>query len=333
MGTRRLRDLSKRQDVRTSLFEICEDRRHRAKQRFDIPVFADINRALAMRPDCLIISTPPNHHHKYIQMALAHELHHFCEVSMWVHDFEHIEAESARKGLICAPSCTMQFLPVIKELERVVKDELGTLHAYQMCLSTYAPSWHPGEGSEYYARHSATAPAREMVPFELRWLNEIFGTATEVSGSISRQGQLEIDAYDTICLQMNLNAGEQGQLVVSMASPRNFRRGCFLGSNGSVAFDVISGDVSRQVDVPNDLDVRNFGTLADILECTYKTEIDTFIDTVLGKCRWPLSYRHSSLASATLAAAEKSVITRKWELVDPSVQPNDNPPVAAATCR
>src|SRR6185369_10182924 len=93
-----------------------------------------------------------------------------------------VDAAVDRTGLVAAPSATMVFHPLIGEVSRIVAEELGRVHAFGYVLSVDAPSWHPAEGSEYYARHRATAPAREMTAFELIALQAVFGHGTAASG-------------------------------------------------------------------------------------------------------------------------------------------------------
>ena len=106
----------------------------------------------------------------------------------------------------------------------MVREELGPLHAFGYFLSVDGPRWHPGEGDEYYARHRATAPAREMVAFELIALDYIFGGPTNVAGYVSRRGALEMQSEDTWSLQMELESGAVGQLTVAMACPQTARQ-------------------------------------------------------------------------------------------------------------
>ncbi|RIH64455.1 gfo/Idh/MocA family oxidoreductase [Mariniphaga sediminis] len=322
MGSRRIRDLLLRPDITLSVLDKRKDRLKKSVESFGIQSFESFEEAIDWKPDVLSISTPPDQHDDYIHFALENGLHHFCEAQLWTYDFLKIKSESQRKGMLSATSCSMHFLPIIKQLKLFVNDKLGDLHAYQMYLSTYMPSWHPDEGVEYYARHRNTAAGREMVPFELLYLNEIFGIAEEVVGSIGRRSQLGNDSEmeDTWCLQMNLAGGSFGQLVVLQASPSTVRKGVCSGTNGRIEFDIYNGKLTAEFD-DGYKEFIDYGSQKDVIELAYKDEINTFVDAVLGKAKWPLSYYDSALATATLAAIEKSATRGKWEKVDPRIQP------------
>ncbi|MBO9607138.1 MAG: Gfo/Idh/MocA family oxidoreductase [Paenibacillaceae bacterium] len=325
MGTRRLRDLSARRDARgdvqLALLEARDDRREAAANRFGINGFATPEEALAWGPDAIVISTPPDAHAPYVELAMQQGLSFFSEADIWTYDYAVVERAVREKGIVAAPSCTFYFLPVVQRLRDVVREDLGKLHAYAMCLSVDAPGWHPGEGAEYYARRRSTAPGREMVPFELIGLGYVFGEPRAVSGTVGRRGELAMDSEDTWCLQMELESGATGQLAVLMASPQTVRKGIAVGSNGIVEFDLAAGTIVRRLPGRGIDDTLPCGTIAERLEATYAAEINTFLDAAQGKREWPFSYRQSGMLTGTLAAAERSAVSGRTEPVDPLKPP------------
>jgi len=251
-------------------------------------------------------------------------IHHFCEENIWTYDHESVERTSRQHGIISAPSCSFHFLPLVREIRRVVREELGELHAYQMLLSTFMPNWHPDDGSEFYARQRSTAAAREMTPFELVWLNWVFGDPTHASGSVTKAGSLPERSEDTWVVHMELDHGA-GQLVVGHASPTDHRSGRAIGSNGLISFDIFAGTIDRELPTLGLVDHRYVGAQSDDLEQAYADEIATFIDTIHGDAVWPHSYRASSIATATLAAWETSASTGQRVIVDTGKQPGTVP--------
>jgi predicted dehydrogenase len=323
MGTRRMRDLSARKDVAVALVDFREDRRKRAQDRFSLPTFATLEEGLNWQPQAMSISTPPDTHAELVNVALDRGLHHFCEANIWTNDAERLETISAQKSLVSAPSNSMIFLPSTREIRRIVLEELGNLHAYQMMLSTFQPGWHPGEGMEFYARHRHTAAAREMVPFELLWLNHAFGKPAKACGSVTRRGSIENTQEDIWAGQFQLENGALAQLTVLMGCPAEMRRGRFVGDNGSVDFDLMSGEIVRNL-IPQKISDRRLcgGTTSPgVLEEAYREEIHTFIDAIQGKATWPEPYNSSAIATAALASLEQSAVTGQWVSIDRNKQP------------
>jgi predicted dehydrogenase len=321
MGTRRMRDLHQRKDLSLAMYDEREDRRQRAKERFGIPVFSRLDDALAWGPDALVISTPPGTKGGYIKLALERGLHHFIEADIWTYGAAEIERVSRQKKLVSAPSASLLYLPVVEALGTAVREHLGSLLSYQLFMATYMPGWHSGEGEEYYARHRNTAPSREMIPFELNWLNPIFGPATEVAGRFEKYGSLPGNTEDTWSLSMRLKHGGVGQLTITMACPIDYRRGCCFGTNGMITWDIYSGDLTVQIAGDSKPRLQNFGAVGSVLEAMYLEEISTFIDAINGKTTWPQSYALSQQSTATIAAAEQSFVTGQWVKVDPTAEP------------
>jgi predicted dehydrogenase len=326
MGTRRLRDLYQRQDLTLAMYDEREDRRQRALECFGIPVFSRLDDALAWGPEALVISTPPGTKGAYIKLALERGWHHFSEADIWTYDAAEIAHVSREKHLVSAPSASLLYLPVVKALGTFVRDQLGSLLGYQAFLSTYMPGWHPGEGEEYYARHRNTSPAREMIPFELTWLNAIFGVATEVAGHFEKFGGLPGVIEDTWSLSLRLQNGGIGQLTTIMACPIDYRRGCCFGTNGMITWDIGSGDLTVQTASDPTPRRQNFGAIGTVIEAMYLEEISAFIAAIQGRADWPQSYARSQPYIATLAAAEQSLVTGQWVKVDPNAEPAPAPP-------
>jgi len=306
MGTRRMRDIAGRKDVEPALFDLREDRRKNAAARFGITVFSDKSAAFAWKPEILIISTPPDRHDEYIRLALDKGLHHFCEENIRTFDYRKVETVSKEKSLVSAPSCSFHFLPMVQKIKEVLDSgEIGNLHACQITLSTYQPSWHPGEGKEYYARNRDTAAGREMVPFELVWMNHVFGTPVSVNGITGRSGKLPGGSEDSWSAQMRLKSGGIETLTVLHGAHPIIRRGLCICESGSLDFNLISGELILNSEGSEEQRIP-CGSSSEVLESTYFNEINTFIDTVRGAETWPHSYYHSALATAALAALEES---------------------------
>lgn len=325
MGTRRIRDLTARADVEVALLEMRTDRREKASNQFGIPCFDCMESALAWGAVAISISTPPQSHSQYVKIALDRGLHFFCEAELFPFRYREVERKTAEKQTVAAPSCTLQFLPLCKELLRIVREELGELFAYTFCLSIDIASWHPDEGTEYYARNRSTNGTREMVTFELIGLTDLFSEPQGVTGIVRTGGELGPNYEDSWSLQMRLKNGGIGQLVVLGASPTVTRKGVAVGSNGTIEFDLLTGDIHRRLPLLGIHDTRNFGSLSDLLESVYKEEIDTYIEAIKGTDQWPHDFRKANVICGTLAAAEKSSVTGKVEKVNPDFLPAELP--------
>jgi len=320
MGTRRIRALSARPGVLMALFDERGDRCQRAAGRFEIPTFASLEQALAWEPDALVISTPPDRHADYVEVALQLRLAHFVEAGIRVEP-AHAIAFRQQDAPLSAPSCTFHFMPVFQRLREILPAAVGRLHSYQMYLSCNLPEWHPDERGRFYAYRPTTNAAREMVPFELYWLNALFGVPASVSAAILRRGSLPTAASDTYLAQFNLENGAAGQLAVAMASPARFRRGVAVGEAGIVAFDILSGVIERLSPDGAVCERLETGSIQEVTEAAYDTESAAYHESLVAGHRWPHSYDDAARITAVLGAMERSVADGGWQTVDSAAQP------------
>ena len=79
-----------------------------------------------------------------------------------------------------------------KIAEIIQNNQLGKISNFLYHSGQYLPDWHTYEDvSEYYVSNKETGGGREIVPFELTWLAELFGFPVikyafkEKSGSIN----------------------------------------------------------------------------------------------------------------------------------------------------
>jgi predicted dehydrogenase len=323
MGSRRMRDLHGRtvrgESIEVRLWDARPDRRDAALARFGVGSFNQLDDAMAWEPDAVVVSTPPDQHADLVLAAVQAGSHVFSEADIWPARAA-VADRAAAAGVLAAPSATLLFQPVVREVRRIVATELGTVHAFGYVLSVDGRNWHPGEGSEYYARHRQTAPAREMTAFELIALQHLVGQAVTVDGIVTRRGGMAHEGEDTYCLQYRTGTGAAGQLAVLMATPHVLRRGWIAGDAGVVGFDLAAGTVRR--DFPGLLsDQRMIAHWGDTLESTYLDEITTFIDAIEGTATWPYTLHDSALVCSTLAAAELSSLTGRTQPVRPDLVP------------
>ena len=79
--------------------------------------------------------------------------------------------------VLIAPSCTMRHFPGPKKIKELIGQRIiGNPLNINYHTGQYLPDWHPWEKIEdFYVSVRETGAGREIVPFELTWLNDIFG--------------------------------------------------------------------------------------------------------------------------------------------------------------
>lgn len=243
MGKRRVRNLQALGHADVAGFDLREDRRQESTEKYGIRTFNGFDAAVSVfKPDALVISTAPEHHMSYAWSGFERGLSCFIEAS--VVEVEKIRALSlavAGKGIVMAPSCTMRYYPgpkLVKEL--LQRGVIGRPLNFNYQTGQYLPDWHPWERIEdFYVSHRATGGCREIVPFELTWLDDVFGASEPLACVKSKLTDLNADIDDIYHCLLRYPGGVLANVTVEVISrPQATRELRVLGTEGELVFSV-----------------------------------------------------------------------------------------------
>ena len=253
MGKRRIRNLQYLGYSKIFGFDLNEDRRQEAVNKYGITTIENFDNVASLEVDALIISVPPDKHHIYMLKAIELNKPCFVEASVVDYSFNELISLSEKNKVFIAPSSTMYFHPAIKKIKSIIEEKiigLSTNISYHS--GQYLPDWHTYEKvKDFYVSQKETGGAREIVPFELTWITKIFGFPSSVFGCVKKTIEIEgaelIDDtyvgvldYDSFILSLTIDVtsrvatrkllinGSKGQLIwdwnnnfISVYTPAN----------------------------------------------------------------------------------------------------------------
>ena len=290
MGKRRIRNLQSLGYKNIAGFDIREDRLDEAVEKYSITPFTELDQAIAkFQPDACVISTSPGQHMVYADRALVLGVSCFIEAS--VTDAEKIKAlgdKAKSTSTLILPSCTMRYFPgPCKVKELLEQGVIGEVFNFNYHTGQYLPDWHPWESiTDYYVSKSETGGCREIVPFELTWLNDIFGEPKPlacVKGKLTKMATEIDDIYH--CLLKYPGDVLANMTVEVISRPVATREMRVLGSEGEI---VLSADqncvrwINCQMKEWEHFSLRG-GTVEDQYinpEEPYIAEMKDFVDAV-----------------------------------------------------
>ncbi len=241
MGKRRIRNILHIGGNNVAGFDIREDRRSQVVKNYGIDTYPSIELALQkFDPDIFIISTPPDTHMEYAFMGFARGINCFIEASV-VDQSKILELAELIKfsNLVIVPSCTMRyFAGPIKIKELIKMGVIGKVLNINYHTGQFLPDWHPYESvEEFYVSNRETGGARELVPFELTWINEIFGQPRPLGCLKGKLTDLPVDIDDVYHLLILYDHGIVANITVDVISrPRATRMMRILGSEGIITY-------------------------------------------------------------------------------------------------
>lgn len=241
MGKRRVRNLLALGHQQIAGFDPRKDRRAEAQQKGGIATFADFALAVeSLRPDVLVISTSPEHHMAYAWEGFGRRIPCFIEAS--VVDAERIlelHRRTVDTPLVIVPSCTMRYFPGPKKVAELIRaGAIGRPLNINYQVGQYLPDWHPWERVEdFYVSNRATGACREIVPFELTWLNGIFGAPTPLACVKAKLTDINADIDDVYHCILRYPDGVLANICVEVISrPKATRELRVLGTLGEIVF-------------------------------------------------------------------------------------------------
>lgn len=297
MGKRRVRNLLSLGEKHIIGFDFSADRRKEAEETYGIQTVDSLQKLSDSEYDVIIISTPPHTHGDYLRLAVSKQKHFFVEVP--TSDDGYAEVLKSSSVTVKAPSATFRWNPAVQIMKKSIEEgKIGKILAFQYHMGQFLPDWHPWEDyrAVYFSKKESSA-CREMFVFELIWLNYLFGsTVKEVSGSIAKLSDLEMDADDTITANVTYENNIRGTLLIDVISRKPFRTLCILGSEGVLEWERFDQTVhvynaaSKQTEVipvPKGNPEKGYVNEEEM----YIEEMCAFLDAVSGGAPYPYSFK------------------------------------------
>jgi predicted dehydrogenase len=295
MGKRRVRNLQALGYKDIAGFDTRDDRIEFVSGKYKITTFDVFDVAMKeFQPEAFIISTPPDVHMKYAYYAFEKGIHCFIEGS--VVDADKILALSQKlegTDIVIVPSCTMRFYPgPIKIKELVSNGIIGKPLNFNYQTGQYLPDWHPWEKIEdFYVSNPETGGCREIIPFELTWLDDIFGEPKPLACVKRKLTNINAPIDDIYhCLLVYPNELIGNLTIEIISRPKVTREFRLIGSEGEIVFSADDNSVKYINTSMDDWHTAKFetGTIEKQYinpEEPYLKEIKEFVNAVMSKDR------------------------------------------------
>lgn len=314
MGKRRIRNMKHLNAGEIFGFDPREDRRKEAVEKLGIETFEDFDVAMEQKFDAMVISTPPNLHMQFAKIAAERGIHFFTEAGISNKGVQEVIDISAINNVVAAPSCTLRFHPSIKRMKKLVDyGHIGKILTFTYESGQYLPDWHPWEDYRtFYVSKRETGACREIVPFELTWVNWVMGNVTQVTAMKGKLSDLDCDIDDAYHLLMRYENGAIGHLLVDVLARAAVRNCRFIGTTGTLEW-VASEKLVRHYDTETKSWAEYPEPRAEIaegysemsVEGMYIEEMDAFIQAAKGLGTYPHTYSEDLRILDVLYASEK----------------------------
>ncbi len=295
MGKRRVRNLQALQAGEIIGVELQEEKRKEAGEKYGIKTADDISKINLAEIDAIIISTPPDKHNEWIELAIQNKKPVFVEASIILEGLEELGDKAKAAGVLIAPSATLRFHPAIKTIREIVKSgKYGRVTNFSYHLGQYLPDWHPWEkvGNVYFGKKE-TSGSREMVAFELTWLADIIGFPKKVTGFYGKTMDLGADIDDTYVISLAFDQAF-GNLTIDVVARYairtlvlNMERAQILWRWDDKVVKLYDARTKEWQEIAITTGQAAEGYNPNITEDMYVDEMRAFIEAVEGKTPFP----------------------------------------------
>ena len=312
MGKRRIRNLQHLKQEKVIGFDSRKDRCVEASEKYNIKSFQDITKALDEKPEIMIISTPPDLHMKYAKIAIENKIHFFTEASVVQDEMEDVMEMLDKNDIVGLPSCTLRYHPIVNEIRNILnRNKIGKPLSFLYHSGQYLPDWHPWEDyRKFYAAKKETGACREIVPFELVWLTDLFGPIKSVCASRKKVSNLEVDIDDIYNILLQFENGMESTITVDVIARFPFRQIKILGEEGVILADwserVVKYFTTKEGWIENKVDD---GEIKDDYihgEGPYIEEMRIFLESVKKEREQPYTFKEDFKILKILELIEKS---------------------------
>ena len=241
MGKRRIRCLQRLGINEIYGFDTRLDRSREVFDKYKINLVDDYSIFLEKKIiNAAIISTSPESHMYYAFELMRKNIPCFIEASVTdSHLIKQLSEEIKDTPLIVAPSCTMKYFKGPKLIKKLIKDKIiGDPIYMNYQTGQYLPDWHPWEDiNDFYVSNKITGGCREIVPFELTWINSIFGEPSPINSIIKNTKNLKIDIDDYYQFNLNYPNNLIANITIEVISrPLALREFRLSGSDGQLLY-------------------------------------------------------------------------------------------------
>lgn len=319
MGQRRVRDLQKL-GCKIFGYDVRNDRINDVEKNFGVHPCFSIDDMFKAGLNALVISTPPDSHFYYYQMAFENKIPFFSEASIFTPNAEWFREMEESTGIKSYPSGTWLFHPIFQKLKELI-DREAHVNSVHYHYAGYLPYWHPWESyKDFYAGQKLTSAAREMVVFEMEALVWIFGKVKSVCSINNQAGKWETDMDDQYYILLEFENGIKGTLTIELHQTDAFRKAVVSCLNKSFKFDGSLHEI-REFDFESKTykfhkppSLRSLSSFN--FEDIYFEEIKSFLQAVISGANFPKTWEEDRHLSDILYACERSAESRSWVKID-----------------
>lgn len=248
IGRRHLRNLREAGEQDILLFRTGRSTLPEAELE-GLPVFSDLDAALAQNPQAVIISNPTALHLDVAIPAAQAGCHLLIEkpISHTLDRLELLQAAAEQSGARILVGYHFRQHPGLQLVQQHLNaGSIGRPLSVRAHWGEYLPGWHPWEDyrQAYSARRDLGGGVILTLSHPLDYLRWLCGEISECFAFTGRLGELELDVEDTAEISLRFENGMLGSLHLDYNQRPSAHTLEIVGSEGTLIWDNTTGGVA-----------------------------------------------------------------------------------------
>ena len=213
----------------------------------DIPCFSDLDAALALKPDGVIVANPTALHLEVAMAAARAGAALLIEkpVSDSLIGIRELQTALAQSGKPAMVGFHFRFHPVLNKIKTLLESgQLGKPLSARSHWGEYLPGWHPWEDyrRSYAARADLGGGVVKTLSHPLDYLRWLLGEVEGVSAWIGKLSELELDVEDHADILLRFASGEVASMHLDYYQRPPSHTLEITCENGRICWDNATGE-------------------------------------------------------------------------------------------
>lgn len=213
----------------------------------DIPCFSDLDAALALKPDGVIVANPTALHLEVAMAAARAGAALLIEkpVSDSLVGLGDLQSALAQSGKPAMVGFHFRFHPVLNKIKTLLESgQLGKPLLARAHWGEYLPGWHPWEDyrRSYAARADLGGGVVNTLSHPLDYLRWLLGEVERVSAWTGKLSQLELDVEDYADILIRFTGGEVASVHLDYYQRPSSHTLEFTCEDGRISWDNATGE-------------------------------------------------------------------------------------------
>ena len=213
----------------------------------DIPCFSDLDAALALKPDGVIVANPTALHLEVAMAAARAGAALLIEkpVSDRLAGLGDLQSALAQSGKPAMVGFHFRFHPVLNKIKTLLESgQLGKPLSARAHWGEYLPGWHPWEDyrRSYAARADLGGGVVNTLSHPLDYLRWLLGEVEGVSAWIGKLSELELDVEDHADILLRFASGEVASMHLDYYQRPPSHTLEITCENGRICWDNATGE-------------------------------------------------------------------------------------------